>query len=58
MQLGLRSAVATFMELRVQQKEGKFSYLQLMKASNNTEFRNRRLKKNEETTRKKQHRES
>jgi hypothetical protein len=39
-------------------KERKLSYRQLMKASDNTEFRNRRLKKNEETTRRKWHRES
>jgi len=58
MQLGLRSAVVTVMELHVQQKERKFSYRQLMKASDNIEFRNRRLKKSEETTRRKLHRKS
>ena len=51
MQLGLQSAVVTVMELRVQHKERKLSYRQLMKASDNTEFRNRWPKINEEATR-------
>jgi len=45
-QFGLQSAVVTVMELRVQHKERKLSYHQLMKASDNTEFRNRRQKRN------------
>jgi len=50
-QLGLQSAVVTVMEFRVQHKERKLSYRQRMKASDNTEFRNRWLKGNEEAKR-------